>query len=517
MTQPVKSARWFVRGDLDGFFGLALDNLVQLLVIVGLCQAVLGFEPALLYGQILPGAAMSLLVGNLFYSWQAMKLARRERRSDVCALPYGINTPSVFAFIFLVMLPVKVATGDSHLAWQAGLVACLGSGLIELAGACGADWIRKNVPRAALLSTLAGIALTFISLGFLFRTYASPVVGLATFAIVCLVYFGRLRFRGGIPGGLVAVLIGTILAWILGDAPVGHDYSPPRLYLPAPVLGDLLEAVQSGYGLTYLSIIVPMGLFNLVGSLQNLDSAEAAGDRFPTAPSLAANGAGTVVAALFGSCFPTTIYIGHPGWKSLGARIGYSWLNGLFVTVLALTSTLGVVAWAIPIEAGMAIVLWIGIVIAAQAFQATPTAHAPAVVIGLMPGVAAWGALLVKGAIRTTGGDFTPELGKALTKHDIYASGLFSLEQGFIFTAMVLAAATVSIIEGTFLRASGYLIAGAVLSWFGIMHGFQWTGTDVVLSIGWGTGGQAAGGYALAALICAVFPLVATRQEPNNR
>ena len=87
MTQAVKSARWFVRGDLDGFFGLALDNLVQLLVIVGLCQAVLGFEPALLYGQVLPGAAMSLLVGNLFYSWQAMKLARRERRSDVCALP----------------------------------------------------------------------------------------------------------------------------------------------------------------------------------------------------------------------------------------------------------------------------------------------------------------------------------------------------------------------------------------------------------------------------------------------
>ncbi len=97
---------------------------------------------------------MSLLVGNLFYSWQAMKLARRERRSDVCALPYGINTPSLFAFIFLVMLPVKVATGDSRLAWQVGLVACLGSGLIELAGACGADWIRKNVPRAALLTPI---------------------------------------------------------------------------------------------------------------------------------------------------------------------------------------------------------------------------------------------------------------------------------------------------------------------------------------------------------------------------
>ena len=169
---------WFVRGDLDGFFGLALDNLIQLLLIDALCGTVLGFPDALLYGQVLPGAAISILIGNLFYSWQAMKLARAQGRTDVCALPYGINTPSVFAYVFLVMLPVKLATGDPYLAWQAGIVACLGSGLIELCGAPLAGWLRRNVPRAALLSALAGIALTLISMEFLFRTFASPVVGL---------------------------------------------------------------------------------------------------------------------------------------------------------------------------------------------------------------------------------------------------------------------------------------------------------------------------------------------------
>src|SRR5438309_8421676 len=81
------SFRWFVRGDLDGFFGLALDNLVQLLLIDGLCRFVLGFPPDLLYGKVLPGAAVSLLVGNLFYAWQAKQLAKRTGRSDVCALP----------------------------------------------------------------------------------------------------------------------------------------------------------------------------------------------------------------------------------------------------------------------------------------------------------------------------------------------------------------------------------------------------------------------------------------------
>ena len=120
---------WFVRGDIDGFFGLALDNLIQLLLINALCRHVLQFPPELIEGRILPGAAVSLLVGNLFYAWQAHRLAARTGRSDVTALPYGINTPSVFAYVFLVMLPAKIVTGDPYAAWRMGLVACLGSGL----------------------------------------------------------------------------------------------------------------------------------------------------------------------------------------------------------------------------------------------------------------------------------------------------------------------------------------------------------------------------------------------------
>ena len=119
--------------------------------------------------------------------------------------------------------------------------------------------------------------------------------------------------------------------------------------------------------------------------------------------SLVINGIGSVAAALFGSAFPTTIYIGHPGWKALGARAGYSVLNGAFVTIICVTGTLAWIAWAIPIDAGMAIVLWIGIVISAQAFQATPREHAPAVVVGLLPGIGAWGALMAKNGLRAAG------------------------------------------------------------------------------------------------------------------
>ncbi len=488
--------RAFVRGDIDGFFGLALDNLVQLLLIDALCRTVLGFSDELLYTRVLPAAALSLVVGNLFYARQALALARSSGRTDVCALPYGINTVSLFAYVFLVMLPAKLAAeaaGDpdpARVAWQAGLAACLGSGLIELGGAFVAERLRRSTPRAALLSTLAGIALTFIAIGFLFRTYARPLIGFTTLGVILLTYFGKVRFKGGLPGGLVAVALGTLLAWVTGLAPVGDAPTGQMgFFPPLPVLGDLWAAVGRGDLATYLSVILPMGLFNVVGSLQNLESAAAAGDTYPTAPSLAANGIGTLAAAFFGSCFPTTIYIGHPGWKALGARAGYSTANAAFFALVCLTGTLGVIAWAVPVDAGMAIVLWIGLVITAQAFQATPREHAPAVVVGLLPGVAAWGALMAKNGLRAAGvgapggPEFSAELIPKFLASDTWIHGVFALEQGFIFTAMILSAVTVAILRRRFAVAGGWCLAAGALSAAGLLHSYTFTPADTVVSL----------------------------------
>ncbi|MGQ0723495.1 MAG: NCS2 family permease, partial [Candidatus Eiseniibacteriota bacterium] len=191
----------------------------------------------------------------------------------------------------------------------------------------------------------------------------------------------------------------------------------------------------------------------------------------------------------FGSPYPTTIYIGHPGWKALGARAGYSTLNGLFVTAVCLTGTLAHIAWAVPIDAGMAIVLWIGIVITAQAFEATPRLHIPAVVVGLLPGVGAWGALMAKNGLRaagygTPGGPpFSEALIDAFRGSDTWIHGAFALEQGFIFGAMVLSAATVCIIERRFRAAAVWCLAGAVLSAAGLLHSYRWTPGDTAVSL----------------------------------
>jgi len=207
MTTPFGSGpRWFVAGDLDGFLGLALDNLIDILLILELCGGVLGYPTQLLLGTILPATGISLLLGNFAYAWQAYRLATAEGRSDRSALPYGINTVSIFAYLFLVMLPVKLGALSAglepaaavRLSWQAGMVSCLGSGLIVAAGSFSAHLLRRWLPRAALLSTLAGIALGYIALGFLLRTYAQPVVGLTVLALILVSYYGQLRLP--IPG-----------------------------------------------------------------------------------------------------------------------------------------------------------------------------------------------------------------------------------------------------------------------------------------------------------------------------
>jgi AGZA family xanthine/uracil permease-like MFS transporter len=516
-----------VRGDVDGFFGLALDNLIQLLVIGSLCGGVLGFGPDLVLGHILPGAAVSVLVGNLFYAWQAKRLADRTGRDDVAALPYGINTVSLFAYVFLVMLPAKLAAAAggaspdqaARIAWQAGLLACFGSAVIEMAGAFIADLIRRATPRAALLSALAGIAVSFIAMAFLFKTFGSPLIGLTTLAVVLVCYFGRVRFKGGVPGGLVAVSLGTLLAWTTGliqsDPSVWQAARASLgLKLPVPVIGDLLAAVNQVGAFSYLSVIVPMGVVNVVASLQNIESAEAAGDAYPTRSSLLVNGIGSLAAAVFGSCFPTTIYIGHPGWKALGARIGYSVLNGVFVTVICLTGAVALIALAVPIEAGMAIVLWIGIVIVAQAFEATPTRHAPAVAVGVLPGIAAWGAFVLKQGMRAAGAGMPggPAFGPALAAHidalDISARGVFSIEQGFLFTAMILSAATVEIIDRRFVAAGLWCLVAAALSWLGLIHAYAWTPGDTVVALGWGAGARWSAAYLAAAVFLFAVPWI---------
>jgi AGZA family xanthine/uracil permease-like MFS transporter len=474
---------WFVRKDLDGFFGLMIDNLIQLILIVTLCRELIHLPDSFIFGRILPGAAISILVGNFFYAWQARQLARETGREDVTALPYGINTVSLFAFVFFIMLPIYQETKDPIWAWKVGLVACFLNGVIEIVGAFIAESVRRVTPRAALLSALAGIAITFISMDFTFKIFAQPLVAMVPMAVIFVAYFSHQKLPLGLPGGMVAIAIGTILGWSLGIMNGKSLNLSLALSAPSFAGGSLWEALIDPSFLSYFSVILPMGIFNVVGSLQNIESAAAAGDRYRTFPSLMVNGIGSVVAALFGSVFATTIYIGHPGWKRLGARSGYSALNGIFISLLCLTGTIQAVLNLIPLEAGIGILLYIGIIIVAQSFQEVPKEHAPAVALGIVPALAAWGLLMVETGVRAAGKSLYA-VGLAPFAPSLAMHGMISLERGFIFTSMILSAIGVALIERQFLKAGAWSLVAALLSAVGIIHAYDLTPAGITSRFG---------------------------------
>ncbi len=489
--------RWFVRGDVDGFFGLFIDNLLQLILVQVFCTNVCGIPAGFVAATILPGAALSILLGNAFYAWQARRLMRATGRDDVTALPYGINTPSLFAYIFFVMGPVYAATKDWRLAWQAGLFACLGSAVMEIAGAFVGDWLRRHTPRAALLSALAGIAITLIAMPFVFQIFANPAIALLPTIVILVAYASRTKSIFGLPGGLVAVGLGTALAWGLKAAGIPlfkPDLSPAdfTFHPPVPHPTDVFALAFSEGGWRFFAVILPMGLFNVIGSIQNLESAEAAGDRFETRSSLLVNGLGSLAAGLFGSPFPTTIYIGHPGWKAMGARAGYSTLNGLVIAAIGLFGGVSLILKVVPQEAVIGILVWIGIIITAQAFQEVPKAHALAVALGLIPALAAWALDMIIKPCLLAGGKTMVEAISPLAANGLALQGCIALSQGFILTSMLWSAMLVFAVERRFKAAAGWCLAAAVLSAVGLIHAYSLTPQGIenkfwfpFLSSGW--------------------------------
>ncbi|HUO58201.1 MAG TPA: NCS2 family permease [bacterium] len=481
-----RSLPWFTRGDLDGFFGLFVDNLLQLMLIGFLCKVLCGIPTEFITSQILPGAAISILLGNLFYAWQARKLAIQSKRADVTALPFGINTPSLIAFIVLIMAPIFRETNNFKLAWQAGLFACFLNGLMETGGAFVGDWLRRNTPRAALLCALAGIAITFIAMDFIFQIFANPLIGILPTFLILISYGARMRWPFSLPGGFLAVVIGTLLYWTfhaINPALVSSNMSTDpiqwSLYPPRPVPGDLFALLFSATGWKYMAVILPMGLFNVIGSLQNLESAEAAGDRYPTKDSLLWNGIATILACFLGSPFPTTIYIGHPGWKAMGARHGYSILNGTLITLLCLTGGVTLFLKLVPRECIFGILLWVAIIITAQAFMEIPKEHSLAVAFGLIPAFSAYVFYVIETALRVTGNPLTVAMADKLTGENLFIRGIIVLNQGSLLVSMIFAAVMVFMIERKFLKAAQWTFAAALFSFIGLIHAYRLTDTGV--------------------------------------
>src|SRR5271156_2024970 len=405
-----KPAIW-APGDWNAFFGFGTNILVNLLTLSGLLRFVLKMPDQLVFGRILPATGMMLFLSTLYYAALAYRLAKKTGRTEICALPSGISVPHMFIVVFVIMLPIALKTGDPIKGWEAGLTWVFIQSFVLMAGGFVAPIIRKITPRAALLGTLAGVSIAFISMRPAQDMFITPVIGVTCFAIILASWFGGVRYFGGIPAGLVAIGVGCVIAWGStlfganwgGISPAGFSqaFSNFGFSFPTPAIGHVFAGFQ------FIGVIlvtaIPFGIYDLVEAMDNVESASVAGDSFPTTRVLTADGVVSLIGCMMGNPFINAVYIGHPGWKAMGGRIGYSAATGIMVILLCWFGTISLMLALIPSVAILPILLYIGMLIGSPAFQENPSRHAPAIILALVPHLANWGLTQINNSLAAAG------------------------------------------------------------------------------------------------------------------
>ena len=491
--------RLFARSDFSAFWALFTDNLINLIVLAGVCQFVFDMPAAIVFGRILPGAAVAIMAGVAVYTWLAKRAATRAGR-DFTALPYGISTPVMFVYLFGVIGPIYWATNDPLLAWQVGIGAGFMGGIVAAMGAIVGPLLKRVTPRAGMLGTLCGIALVFIGTVPLATVFEDPYVGFASMIIILWGLVGRFR-----PAGLLALIVGTVVALGMGKASV--SFEGVAFYPPLPYFGDLIVGIQHLFANPELFLVlVPVQIYNFIETMNNVESAEAAGDTYPVATCQVTDGVGTMVGALFGSPFPTTAYIGHPAYKKMGAHSGYIIGVGLVIPFAVFFGLLAFLNNLIPVAAAAPVLVFVALSLITNTAHSVKTEHMAAVTIAMMPHISGflvikWGAMM--GALAAVGAQALPELGDpaltaALLQQGAHFDGHLALSQGAILTGLIWGAIVASVIDGNFRNAGGFALAAFGMSLVGIIH---------AASLHWPAFSGVAVGYLIAAGFLFIYPI----------
>lgn len=472
---------WLSGGDVNGFFGLVVDNLSILGFIATALIGIYGFPAEIVFTRMFPGTAFGVLVGNLIYARMAANMARREGRNDVTAMPLGLDAPTSIGMALLVLGPAYVGFHEragydpataAIMTWQLGMASLVVMGLFKFVLSFFGGLVQKHVPRAGLLGSIAGIALMLIGFLPLVEILRMPVVGLAGLGIVLYALIGKGRLPFAMPGVLAAFVVAALLYFGLGAGGLlGSAFHAPapwqfRFALPLPDLGFV-----DGLPLTipYLPLLLPFGLLMIVGGINVSESARAAGDDYSTRNILLAESFSTLIAGVCGGVAQTTPYIGQPAYKAMGARISYVVLTGLFIGLGGIFGYLSDIVETLPFAVLAPILVFVAISIMTQAFEATPPRHAAAVVLAFFPAIARLLAIKLGDPSIVDAARFEAMFHDSSRGISEVAT-IVVLGNGFIITSMLWASFVVALIDGHLRRAALILLLAAALTLFGVIH-----------------------------------------------
>jgi adenine/guanine/hypoxanthine permease len=477
MNQRSDKYSWFAAGDLNGFFGLMFDNLTVLSFLAGIL--IFGFKyPAdIVYTRMFPGTAFGVFFGDLVYTIMALRLAKRTGNPRVTAMPLGLDTPSTIGIALVVLGPAFLSLKASGLpereaaimTWHIGMATMVMMGLVKLVFSFCGGWIQRVVPQAGLLGSLAGIGLALIGLIPLVDIFSVPLVGLVSLGLILYTLVAHLRLPWNIPGVFAAIAAGTVLYHLLGPQGwLGGTYAPPagalHLGFPWPTL-HFLDGIRPA--MKYLPIAIPFGLLTVVGGINVTESARVAGDDFKTRDILLTEAVATLIAGLCGGVAQSTPYIGHPAYKKMGSRAGYTLLTGIFIGLGGIFGYVSFIVELIPRAALAPILVFVALEIMVQAFRACPARHAPAVAFAYFPTVARL--LAIKLGSTVPSESFNALLhapGKELPELLVTVA----LGNGFILTGLLWGAFLAELIDRRLRKGVLYLLLCALFSFLGVIH-----------------------------------------------
>jgi AGZA family xanthine/uracil permease-like MFS transporter len=475
--------KWAAAGDINAFFGLMLDNLAVLVMMVAVLAASFKFPASFAFEHMVPGTVIGIVIGDLIFTWMAFRLARRTGRDDVTAMPLGLDTPSTIGMTLFVLGPAFQAARGSGMteldaaryAWHIGICAIVASGVFKLACSLGSGWVRRCVPRAGLLGSLAAIALVMIAFLPLLDILRYPVVGLVSLAVILTTLVARIELPGRVPGALAALVIGGAIYYAMqatgtlgpaaGESTINAaDALWPTRWTDALHFEWLAAA---GDTVKYLPIVIPFALATVIGGIDCTESAAAAGDEYHTGRIIAVEAIATLVAGCCGGVAQTTPYIGHPAYKAMGGRAAYTLATALFMGTAGLIGYFAYLYSIIPLPAALPILVFIGLEITAQSFHATPVKHYPAVALACLPALAQMVTIIVDQVL----GD--PALKGLDAAHLFIADKLATLRflsNGFILTSLLWASALAALIDRRLPLGAMFFTTAGVCTLFGVIH-----------------------------------------------
>ena len=389
-----------VPGDINGFLGLVVDNLSVLGLLAGVLIGGYGVPADIVFGKMFPGTALGVLVGDLVYTWLAVRLARRTGRGDVTAMPFGLDTPSTIGMALLVLGPAfakfRAAGLDPTAAglqtWYLGMAATAAMGILKLLLSFAGRTVRRRGSDGRIAG-LAGRHRADVDRIFPHGRSAAISSGRSADLGSRSVRIGRPRdplrsaSRACFSRSWSAPCFTTARATSVFSACRFRRPVVPtlRLAFPHPDAGIVHGFADLG---DYLALIIPFSLLTVVGGVNNTESARVAGDDYDVRSILLAEAAATLLAGLAGGVAQTTPYIGHPAFKEMGARSGYTLLTGVFVGAGGMLGFLANLIEFMPLAALAPVLVFLALNITAQAFSAVPARHAIAVAISFFPSIA---------------------------------------------------------------------------------------------------------------------------------